>query len=101
MQKGARGSHEEGCSPNLQEETEDSELVEPPLPPTVIPARKAIRTLEIIASERHALEDRDEQKEERNQEFIRKYVPQPSPQNWAHHRRCALKSRDTKPRESR
>jgi hypothetical protein len=99
MQEGARGSHEEGRSPGLQEqEQSDSGSEELPLLPAVTPeARQAIRTLEIIAAERHALEDKEKQKEEKNQAFIQKHVFQPAPQNWAHHHRCALRSRHERP----
>jgi hypothetical protein len=70
MQEGARESHEEGCSPNLQKEESDSESDEPPPPPAVTPeAQQAIRTLEIIAAERARLDERDERRRLRHEEI--------------------------------
>jgi hypothetical protein len=62
MQEGTCGSHEARRSPDLQEE-EDSEWMESPPPPAVIPeARQAIRMLEIIAAEKAKLDERDERR---------------------------------------
>jgi hypothetical protein len=71
MQKGARGSHEEGRFPDLREvEDSGSESEEPPSPPVGSPeARKAIRTLEIIDAERQRLDQRDQRRAERSAHF--------------------------------
>jgi hypothetical protein len=68
-QEGARGSHEEGRSPDLQEqEQSDSESEEPPPLPAVTPeARQAIRTLEIIAAEKAKLDERDDRRKARHE----------------------------------
>jgi hypothetical protein len=75
---GAPESHEARRSLHLRGEHSEP-LLTSELPAVTQEARKAIRTVEIIASERHALEDRGEQKEVKNQEFIRKHVYQPVP----------------------
>jgi hypothetical protein len=68
MQEGTRGSPVEGCSPDLQEEEEDSKSEEsPPIPAVTPEARKAIRTLEIIAAEKAKLDERDARRKARHE----------------------------------